>query len=108
MRIRGEMKETLLEAVRMELLARMIDMLPLSMYRCRRRLLSTACSCCSPRLASPRHASPARGSQRFNHGLLKRLLSGRAPVRLCGCVWVSVCVCVRLRVCLRLRVFVFV
>ena len=36
MRIRGEMKETLLEAVRIELLSRMLDMLPLSMYRCRR------------------------------------------------------------------------
>ena len=36
MRIRGEMKETLLEAVRIELLSRMIDMLPLSMYRRRR------------------------------------------------------------------------
>jgi hypothetical protein len=38
MRIRGEMKETLLEAVRIELLSRMIDMLPLSMYRRRCRV----------------------------------------------------------------------
>ena len=53
MRIRGEMKETLLEAVRIELLSRMLDMLPLSMYRCRRRrvLLTTAPSCRSPRLS---------------------------------------------------------
>ena len=60
MRIRGEMKETLLEAVRMELLSRMIDMLPLSMYRRRRRrvLLTTARSCRSPRHASARLGSP--------------------------------------------------
>ena len=52
MRIRGEMKETLLEAVRMELLSRTIDMLPLSMYRRRRR------RCVQHRFASPRLAIP--------------------------------------------------
>ena len=56
MRIRGEMKETLLEAVRIELLSRMLDMLPLSMYRRRRRCVQH--SFASPRLAIPRLVTP--------------------------------------------------
>ena len=66
MRIRGEMKETLLEAVRMELLSRMIDMLPLSMYRrrCRRCVQH---SFASPRLASPFLASSRLASPAWAH-----------------------------------------
>jgi hypothetical protein len=56
MRIRGEMKATLLEA--MELISRMLDMLPLSMYRRRRR-------CVQHRFASPRLASPFLASSRL-------------------------------------------
>ena len=64
MRIRGEMKETLLEAVRMELLSRMLNMLPLSMYRrrCRRCVQH---SFASPRLASPFLASSRLASPRL-------------------------------------------
>jgi hypothetical protein len=62
MRIRGEMKETLLEAVRIELLSRMLDMLPLSMYRRRRRVQH---SFASPRLASPFLASSRLASPRL-------------------------------------------
>jgi hypothetical protein len=58
MRIRGEMKATLLAAVRMELLSRMLDVLPLSMYRLPPPLRSAQLRLASPRHSSPLHASP--------------------------------------------------